>query len=127
MKAHLTYDDVETGQVSYFDWMGNAAADALAVAGARNWSAHSGARQRAWQRALVTISVQSMMVDIYCARQDARRRLQIPDDADVEDELESDSDVDCLSSTTTSADSRSTTELGSDAEFIWRDLEMEPD
>ena len=68
VKGHAKSQDVEEGLVTSFDLAGNAAADALAVAGACRWGPDSGRRRQAWWCTSTAIAVQRMMVDILCSR-----------------------------------------------------------
>jgi len=85
VKAHLTYDDVLSGLVAHSDWIGNAAANALAVAGASQWDVGSSERREAWEQASIHIVVQRMMVDILYVRNARKRHQRCDRDADKDD------------------------------------------
>jgi ribonuclease HI len=82
VKGHSTWDDVASGGVSAVDKIGNDAADALAVAGARLHSlpVESDHLEAKW-RMLVTRDVQRMMVEILADRQQRAAAAQPKEEA----------------------------------------------
>ena len=73
VKAHATTDDVLQGVITQFDFPGNTAADALAVAGACQNFENKRSTDDSRRRFAIAFSVQKMMVDILCARGCAER------------------------------------------------------
>ena len=68
VKAHTTVDDVQRGLISRFDFEGNSAADALAVAGACVKDVDGNLRYRSRERIHIGLAVQRMMVEVLYAR-----------------------------------------------------------
>ena len=139
VKAHCTNKDVQDGVVSKDDFIGNAAADALAVAGSQQSSRKRlppGEARQHQLRATTIVAVQKMMVDIFLAREAARKGTKRSSDKGGSGEPTSSEDTSRRSSSSSSSSSRSSssssagTQLG--VEYIWVESsaaedEMAPD
>ena len=97
VKAHATMKEVENGDVSHRDKLGNDAADSLAVAGASKHGFDREAKKKILHRLESARCLQSMMVAILQARAESREKLNLNGSSDTDDDNDdTDDDSSCV-------------------------------